>query len=202
MILIWDSRNSFTKNMHYPANARCKVHFLLGVVSWDDTFSWFPSNSKRLLQKNRSFQNVPTIVVKTYLPGSPSDLNTGNRIEGATSCPSWCRQFRPLFHFLCSNLKANPVHFYNKRRYVLKRTIFCNRPLYLHFVQIDKSRIYPHTSWDQNSHSELPISGLEPFFKPFFSYLWIEIFFIGWLDFWLESSRNSSQTEKSTGSVR
>ena len=43
------------------------------------------------------------------LPGSPSDLNTGNRIEGATGCPSWCRPLRPLFHFLCSNLKANPV---------------------------------------------------------------------------------------------
>ena len=41
--------------------------------------------------------------------GSPSDLNTGNRIEGATGCPSWCRPLRPLFHFLCSNLKANPV---------------------------------------------------------------------------------------------
>ena len=39
--------------------------------------------------------------------GSPSDLNTGHRIEG---CPSWCRPLRPLFHFLCSNLKANPVH--------------------------------------------------------------------------------------------
>ena len=24
------------------------------------------------------------------LPGSPSDLNTGNRTEGATGCPSWC----------------------------------------------------------------------------------------------------------------
>ena len=44
-----------------------------------------------------------------YVPGSPSDLNTGNRIEGATGCPSWCRPLRPLFHFLCSNLKANPV---------------------------------------------------------------------------------------------
>ena len=41
------------------------------------------------------------------VPGSPSDLNTGNRIEGATG---WCRPLRPLFHFLCSNLKANPVY--------------------------------------------------------------------------------------------
>ena len=24
----------------------------------------------------------------------------GNRIEGATGCPSWCRPLRPLFHFL------------------------------------------------------------------------------------------------------
>ena len=35
------------------------------------------------------------------VPGSPSDLNTGNRIEGATGCPSWCRPLRPLFYFLC-----------------------------------------------------------------------------------------------------
>ena len=44
-----------------------------------------------------------------YIPDSPTDLNTGNRIEGATGCPSWCRPLRPLFYFLCSNLKANPV---------------------------------------------------------------------------------------------
>ena len=31
-------------------------------------------------------------------------------MEGATGCPSWCRPLRPLFHFLCSNLKANPVN--------------------------------------------------------------------------------------------
>ena len=24
----------------------------------------------------------------------------GNRIEGASGCPSWCRPLRPLFHFL------------------------------------------------------------------------------------------------------
>ena len=47
----------------------------------------------------------------TYsVPGSPSDLNTGHRIEGPTACPSWCRPLRPLFHFLSSNLKVNPVH--------------------------------------------------------------------------------------------
>ena len=49
------------------------------------------------------------LLIGTKLPGSPSDLNTGNRIEGATGCPNWCRPLRPLFHFLCSNLKANPV---------------------------------------------------------------------------------------------
>ena len=51
---------------------------------------------------------LPTLM-RQQLQGSPSDLNTGNRIEGATGCPSWCRLLRPLFHFLCSNLKANPV---------------------------------------------------------------------------------------------
>ena len=55
---------------------------------------------------------------RTEVPGSPSNLNTGNRIEGATGCPSWCRPLRPLFHFLCTNLKANPVH--------IKHTIFVN----------------------------------------------------------------------------
>ena len=45
------------------------------------------------------------------VPGTPSDLNTGNSTEGATGCPSWCRPLRPRFHFLCSNLKANPVCF-------------------------------------------------------------------------------------------
>ena len=43
------------------------------------------------------------------LPGSPSDLNTGNGIEGAMVCTSLGSLLRPLFYFLCSNLKANPV---------------------------------------------------------------------------------------------
>ena len=30
-------------------------------------------------------------MVDLLIPGSPSDLNTGNRIEGVTGCPSWCR---------------------------------------------------------------------------------------------------------------
>ena len=51
----------------------------------------------------------PHSVVQFKLPGSPSDLNTGNGTEGATGCPSWRRPLRPLFHFLCSNLKANTV---------------------------------------------------------------------------------------------
>ena len=51
------------------------------------------------------------------VPGSPSDLNTGNGTEGATGCPSWCRPLRPLFHFLCSNLKANPVHPHRRQIY-------------------------------------------------------------------------------------
>ena len=43
------------------------------------------------------------------IPGSPSDLNTGNGTEGAMVCTSLGRRLRPLFYFLCSNLKANPV---------------------------------------------------------------------------------------------
>ena len=57
-----------------------------------------------------SFHFLWAILCPQAVPGSPSDLNAGNRIEGATGCPSWCRPLRPLFHFLCSNLKANPVH--------------------------------------------------------------------------------------------
>ena len=56
------------------------------------------------------------LISSCNVPGSPSDLKTGNRIEAATGCPSWCRALRPLFHFLCSNLKANPV--YMKDKYV------------------------------------------------------------------------------------
>ena len=36
-------------------------------------------------------------------------MNTGNRIEGATSCPSWCRPLCPLFQFLCSILFIHRV---------------------------------------------------------------------------------------------
>ena len=38
-------------------------------------------------------------------------MSTGKRIEGAIGCPSWCRPLLPLFHFLCSILKANPLHY-------------------------------------------------------------------------------------------
>ena len=38
--------------------------------------------------------------------GSPSDLNTGNGTEGAMVCTSLGSLLRPLFYFLCSNLKA------------------------------------------------------------------------------------------------
>ena len=45
-----------------------------------------------------------------YVPGSPSDLRTGNGTEGAMFCTSLGNLLRPLFYFLFSNLKANPVH--------------------------------------------------------------------------------------------
>ena len=34
----------------------------------------------------------------------------GNRIEGATGCPSWCRPLRPLFHFLDDVSYPQSVH--------------------------------------------------------------------------------------------
>ena len=43
------------------------------------------------------------------VPGSPSDLNTGNGTEGAMVCTILGSLLRPLFYFLCSNLKANLV---------------------------------------------------------------------------------------------
>ena len=43
------------------------------------------------------------------IPGSPSDLNTINGTEGAMVCTSLGSLLRPLFYFLRSNLKANPV---------------------------------------------------------------------------------------------
>ena len=41
--------------------------------------------------------------------GFNSNLNTGNGTEGAMVCTSLGSLLRPLFYFLCSNLKANPV---------------------------------------------------------------------------------------------
>ena len=46
---------------------------------------------------------------ESSVPGSPSDLNAGNGIEGAMVCTSLGSLLRPLFYFLCSNVKANPV---------------------------------------------------------------------------------------------
>ena len=45
------------------------------------------------------------------IPGSPLDLNTGNGTEGAMACTILGSLLRPLFYFLCSNLKAKPVHY-------------------------------------------------------------------------------------------
>ena len=48
-------------------------------------------------------------LITKHIPGLPSDLNTGNGTEGALVCTSLGSLLRPLFYFLCSNLKANPV---------------------------------------------------------------------------------------------
>ena len=39
----------------------------------------------------------------------PCGLNTGNRIEGAIGCPSWCRPLYPLLYMLCSILLIHRV---------------------------------------------------------------------------------------------
>ena len=36
-------------------------------------------------------------------------MDTGNRIEGATGCPSWCVPLHHLFHFLCPILFIHRV---------------------------------------------------------------------------------------------
>ena len=83
-------------------------------TSLDSDLSRWPLRCVWISWNNPIFSWIYTSYILACLlrkvPGSLSDLNTGNRIEGATGCPSWCRPLRPLFHFLCSNLKANPVH--------------------------------------------------------------------------------------------
>ena len=51
-----------------------------------------------------------SLILSSILPGSPSDLNTGNGTEGAMVCTSLGSLLRPLCYLLCSNLKANLVH--------------------------------------------------------------------------------------------
>ena len=53
---------------------------------------------------NLCFSNMLKI-----LPNLPSDFNTGNGTEGTMVCTSLGSLLRPLFYFMCSNLKANPV---------------------------------------------------------------------------------------------
>ena len=64
--------------------------------------------SRKSLRRQAQRLSYPTetVLSNKILPGSPSDLNTGNGTEGAMVCTSLGS---PLFHFLCSNLKANPV---------------------------------------------------------------------------------------------
>ena len=63
-----------------------------------------PLNMWVHLRSSRRFCRCSKILL-----GSPSDLNTGNGREGAMVCTSLGSLLRPLFYFLCSNLKANPV---------------------------------------------------------------------------------------------
>ena len=46
---------------------------------------------------------------KYVLPCGYRGLDKGNGIEGAMVCTSLGSLLRPLFYFLCSFLKANPV---------------------------------------------------------------------------------------------
>ena len=42
---------------------------------------------------------TPSATIKPLQTGDMKRC-PGNRIEGTTGCPSWCRPLRPLFHFL------------------------------------------------------------------------------------------------------
>ena len=44
------------------------------------------------------------------------ECRPGNRIEGATGCPSWCRPLCPLFHFLDDVSCPQSVQLWSKRR--------------------------------------------------------------------------------------
>ena len=73
----------------------------------------FSSQSARPLLRPRPaseiFGSRMHVLIRLFLPGSPSDMNTGNGIEGAVVCTSLGSLLGPLFDFLYSNLKANPV---------------------------------------------------------------------------------------------
>ena len=54
------------------------------------------SHARLVLNKTVPFFCTTLYVVQT----GDMKRRPGNRIEGATGCPSWCRPLRPLFHFL------------------------------------------------------------------------------------------------------
>ena len=110
------------KTALYPHSAVClgrnrlrPKQSTLGRRCCGDSIHSIASASFVSVQYRRRFRAAggPLIYTRTsrYVPGSPSDLNTGNRIESATGCPSWCRPLRPLFHFLCSILFIHRVHY-------------------------------------------------------------------------------------------
>ena len=59
-----------------------------GEAKWD----WAEEMGQ--VRAEQSYARFREMDNKTNVPGSPSDLNTGNRIEGSTGCPSWCRPLR------------------------------------------------------------------------------------------------------------
>ena len=85
---------------------------------WENTF--FAQGPWKTFEPfHRNFARDKTGILTEFqstVPGSPSDLNTGNGTEGAMVCTILGSLLRPLFYFLCSKLKANPVQTCRNRR--------------------------------------------------------------------------------------
>ena len=44
-------------------------------------------------------KNAESRIAEECIKTGDMKRRPGNRVEGATGCPSWCRPLRPLFHF-------------------------------------------------------------------------------------------------------
>ena len=90
-------------------STRLYGHFLTGPIHRTLILISNPDIRSARLYSQFPLDKTLTLQVGAIVLGSPSDLNTGNGTEGAMVCTSLGSLLRPLFYFLCSNLKTNPV---------------------------------------------------------------------------------------------